>query len=159
RVMLPVPGRAALSGPRVLVNDARRAHRPNLAPGGDENRPAGLIHVDAVAQERAAKHGFLNGAELLQRAVAAAVLDRRLRFQAAHAEDVEREVEDDLRRIREDAGAPVVGAKREAPFGDIEGACERADLEETDDGVRTLQRHAEGERLAGLALTVGPCDE
>src|SRR5712691_8347577 len=114
-----------------LMNDAGRADRPDLAPRFGEDRPVGLIQIDAVAQERAAKHRFLHGAQLLERAVAAAVLDRRLRFHASDAEDVEREVEHELRRVHEDACAPEVGAEREAPFSDVEAGRERPHLEQT----------------------------
>src|SRR6185295_16582145 len=103
---------ATLSGSPRLVNDPGPGDRTSLAPRGGEDRPVGLIHVDAVAEERAAKHRFLHRAQLLQRAVAAAVLDRRFGFQAADAEDVEREVEHQVRAVREDARAPVIGADR-----------------------------------------------
>ena len=75
-------GSAAGSG---LSEPARAVALP-LAPVVLADRPDHLIVIDAVAQERSAQDGFAGGAQLLQRAVAAAVADGRARFQPVDAD-------------------------------------------------------------------------
>ena len=114
-----------------------------------------MIEIHTVAQERAAKHRFLNRAELLQRAVAAPVLQRRARFDPVNAKNIESEVEYELGGVHEDALAPEIGAEREAPFSDVEGGLQRPNLEETNDGIRILQHDAKRDRLALLHAGAG----
>ena len=73
-----------------------------------EDRPERLIEVDAVSQERTLQDAFLRRAELVQRAVAPAVLERRARLEPVHADHIEHEIEDELGGIHEEAAAPVL---------------------------------------------------
>ena len=75
---------------RPLLRDPAALGLPVLV----ENRPQRLIQVLAVLQERLAKDAFLHGADLPQRAVAAAVADRRARLEPVHADRLEREADD-----------------------------------------------------------------
>ena len=76
--------------------------------------------------ERPAQHAFLDRAQLPERAVAAAVLDGRPRFEPMHAEHIEREVDDEPRTIDEDARAPELRGQREPPLGRPERRLERS---------------------------------
>ena len=73
--------------------------RARFLPVGLEQRVERLIEIMTVALERPAQDPFLHGAELLKRAVAAAVQDRRARFQTMHAERLEHELEHELRAL------------------------------------------------------------
>src|SRR5262245_26565796 len=122
-MLLRVTERAAC-----LVHDPEATRRALLAPGVAQDGPEALIVIHAVAKERGAKHRFLNRAELLQRAVASAVLESGPRLEPVHADDVEREIKDEPGGIHEDAFAPELRTEREAPFGDVEPWLESANL-------------------------------
>src|SRR5260370_13703386 len=96
------------------------------------DRPEHLVHARPVTAKRPTQDSFAAGTDLLQRAVAAAVLDDRARFEAVHGQLGEHEVEYRARRCLEDPGAPELGPDRESPFRQAEGLVERADLDETD---------------------------
>src|SRR3989442_2715945 len=81
-----------------------------------ENRPQHLIQLLAIPHERLTKNPFLHRADLLQRAVAATVPDRRTCLEAMHADCFEREVDDELGAFLEDSRAPEGRADRESPF-------------------------------------------
>src|SRR4051812_24076469 len=83
-----------------LVN-LNAAHRTGGPPILVEDGPQGLVEVLAVAQERLAQDALLDGADLPQRAVAAAVGDRRTRLEPVRLHGVEREVDHELRAVRE----------------------------------------------------------
>src|SRR5450432_114621 len=89
--------------------------RERVAPVGVEDRVEDLVDLLAVLGERLAKQTLLHGAQLLEGAVATAVLYHRARFQPVHAERLEREIEHELRALLEHARAPEVGVDREAP--------------------------------------------
>src|SRR5579872_1775463 len=154
--------RSPLQGCRLFVWGLVNAARPDDLAGlavVREDRPERLIQILAVLEERLPEHAFLNGAELPQRAGAAAVAQGRARLEALHAHRVEREVEDQLRRFLEHPGAPVAGADREAPLGVLERCIELADLDDADGGVVARGRHGEADVLAGDPLADRPLDE
>ena len=124
-----------------------------------EDRPERLIEVDAVSQKRTLQHAFLRRAELVERAVAAAVLECRTRLEPVHPDHIEREVEDERGGLHEQAAAPVLRAQREAPLGDVERRLKRPDLEQADNRVGVLERDPERERLSGFTLPLRPRDE
>ena len=78
-----------------------------------------------MTPERLPEVRLRHRAELQQRAVAAAVLDRRARFEASHADRVEREVRHELGGVLEGAGAPVGRSDDESPLGDTETGLPR----------------------------------
>src|SRR5262249_50289796 len=100
-----------------------------------------------------------HGADLDERAVTASVGDGRPRFEAADAEDVEREVEHEVRALLEHAGSPERRAYREAPFGQIEAGIQLTNLEDPDGRVETRQRDGEADILSRRPLMVRPRDE
>src|SRR6188472_422548 len=115
--------------------------------------------MDTVTAERAAQDAFLDRADLAQRAVAAAVGDRRAGFEAMHADRVDREVDDHAGALGEDSRAPELRADRETPLGRQEARFERTQLEDADRGRHAVGHDREAGIVAGLALTVRPHDE
>src|SRR5712691_1298974 len=93
----PAPEKARdrenLAEKRSVHQGWRRSHhrRARDAPVAFENRVKDLIDILAVAEERLAENAFLDGANLQQRAVAAAVRNRRARFQPVNTDRLERE--------------------------------------------------------------------
>ena len=65
--------------------------------------------------ERGRERALGTRADLLQRAVAAAVLHDRARFEPVHADVIERITRHEVRRLDERADAPERGADREPP--------------------------------------------
>src|SRR5439155_7520514 len=132
---------------------------PKRAPIGVDDGVERLIQIAAVAQQRLAQQAFLHGADLLERAVAAAVEDRRARFEAADAHRVEYELEDQLRAVLEDAGAPEGRSERESPLRGVEAVTEIANLEDAD--RRVVAAHGDREARVGArgALAVRAGDE
>ena len=63
------------------------------------------VEILAVAEERLAQHTFLHGADLDERAVAAAVQHGRARLEAMNADRVEDEFEHEPGAFREDGTA------------------------------------------------------
>src|SRR5438477_6696417 len=122
------------------------------APVGVDDRVERLIEVAPVAKERLAKQAFLDGADLLERAVAAAVEDRRARLEPANAHRLEDELEDQLRAVPEHAGAPEARAERESPFRGVEAVAEVTYLEDADRRVVAAHRHREAHIRACGAL-------
>src|SRR6185436_10589214 len=113
----------------------------------------------AAVAERLAQHALRDRADFPQRGVAAAVQDRRARFEALHAERVERKTGDQLRPVLEHARAPERRTDGKAPFSRSESAPEVANLEDADGRVVTDDRHGEARVGAGAALTQRPGDE
>src|SRR5579871_3122449 len=106
----------------VLMNADKRGGQAGAvrAPFGLENRVQRLIEALAATDERLAEYAFLHGADLQQRAVAAAVEHGRARLEAARAQRVEDELQHERRALGEDAAAPERRAERKAPLRDIE---------------------------------------
>ena len=103
-----------------------------------ENRVKALIEILPVAQERLSEDALLDGADLQQRAVAAAVLHCRARLEPMDAERVERELENQLGALLKNAGAPERRADRESPFRGVETRLGLAHLEDPDRRVEPL---------------------
>src|SRR6185295_10599065 len=103
--------------PLLMLVDYRRlaADLPG-PPLVGEDGPEHLVVILAVAQERVPQRPLAQGAELAQRRVAAAVPDRRARFEPMRAERVEREANRQLRAVAEEPGAPELRREREAPL-------------------------------------------
>ena len=91
----------------------------------------------------------------MQRAVAAAVLHRRARFQPMHADRLEREVEHQLGAFLNTPVPQNGDPMRKAPLGRAEARLELAHLEDPDGGVEALERDREAGIGAGRALTHG----
>jgi hypothetical protein len=72
--LLPPPA-AWLGEPVDLVDQSGDRSNGHAEPILVENRPEHLVVILAVAKERTTQHAFLHGADLPERAVAAAVLD------------------------------------------------------------------------------------
>src|SRR5690606_1767889 len=89
--------------------------RLRLTPVDVDDGPEMLVPVLAVALERAPERGLADGAELAQRAVAAAVGDAGARLEPVDAERLEREFEHRLGAGHEHARAPARRPDREAP--------------------------------------------
>jgi len=143
-----------------LMDDANLAcRRSTLTPGIDQQRPARLIQINTVAEEGTSQDGLLQHTELLERAVAATVSDGGLGLHPMHVKRVEREIENEVRGVHEDARAPKRGTQRESPFSGMETRRNRADLEQTDDGVGALDRHSVGNGFALVTLADRPGDE
>src|SRR5262247_4078057 len=121
--------------------------------------PERLIEILAAPAERSSQHRFLHGADLLERAVAAAVLERRARLEASRADDLERKVDDEVGAVREDASSPVLVGDRESPLGRPEVGIECAHLEETDRAIRAARHDREADVLAERALAMRPRNE
>src|SRR5207249_10696669 len=124
-----------------------------------ENRPQHLIHLFAIPHERLPKDPFFHGADLLQRAVAAAVSNRRPCLEAMHADGLEREVHDELCAFLEDSRAPERRANRKTPFRGAEPRLGPPDLEDADGRVEPLHRHRKAQIGAGRPLPDRPGDE
>src|SRR6188472_3107135 len=88
------------------VDDQARPEHPGLPPLVGQNRPQRRVEEAVVLAERAAQHAFPNRADLAQGAVAAPVFDRRPGLQALHAHHVNREVDNQARRVGEIPSAP-----------------------------------------------------
>src|SRR3954465_11507542 len=102
----------------VLMDSARLLRSPvgSRLPVLVENRPQHLVEVLTVLQERLPQYAFLHRAHLAERAVAAAVTDRRARPQTGHADRAEREADQQLRAVLEHARAPERRSDREPPL-------------------------------------------
>src|SRR6476646_12083759 len=138
-------GPVETTGPRASVDADRPAERRHAlsTPVGVEQRVERLIEVPSVAEERPAQNAFLHRAQLLQRAVAAAVQDRGARFEAMHAERVENEFEHELRAVLKHPGAPERLAQRKSPLGVLKPLPEIPHLEDADRGVEAAERDRE----------------
>ena len=84
-----------------------------------------LIEVLAVVPERSPQQALLGRSDLQQGSAAPSVPDRRARFQAMHAECLERELEDEPRALFEYARAPERRADGETPLGRAESWLEQ----------------------------------
>src|SRR5438128_12527005 len=71
-----------------------------------EDGPQNLVEVFAVAQERFSEDTLLNGADLPQCAVAAAVLDRRTRLEAMNSDCLECKGDHQIRSFFKYARSP-----------------------------------------------------
>ena len=71
-----------------------------------EDRPEVLIDVVVLAPEGGAEAAFADGAELLQRRIAASVVDRGSRLDTMDFHYAEREVEQEPSPFREQPSAP-----------------------------------------------------
>src|SRR5690606_3246685 len=102
------PSFAARDAGRASVDrQVRSPDRLRLTPVALQDGPEVLVPVLAVALEGPAEGALTDRTELAQRAVAAAVCDRRPRLEPVHAERVEREREHGLGAGHERARAPV----------------------------------------------------
>src|SRR5205814_1483337 len=112
-----------------------------------------------VLHERLPETHLADGSELVQRAVAAPVVDGAARFQPVDADLLEGEVEHHLRAFDEHSVAPERRAEREAPLGGSEALLQRTNLNDADRFGHPLRHDAEADELAGRALPVRPLDE
>src|ERR1043166_7181537 len=94
------------------VDDGGSPTQLRASPVLGEDRPERLIEVLAVAQEGLAQDPLARGADLPQRAVAAAVQDRRACLEAVRANRLERELHGELRAVDEHARAPELRGDR-----------------------------------------------
>ena len=108
-----------------------------------EDRPERLIEIHAVSQKRPVQDAFLRRAELLQRAVAAAVLERRARLEPMHA---------DARRTRNRARAPAASVKRPLPQCSAPSAKPHSAMSNPGWSARTWNRPT----TVSLSLSVMP---
>src|SRR5437867_5040275 len=108
-----------------------------------QNRPEHLVQIFPVLEERLAQHALLNGADLTERAVAAAVADRCPRLQAVNADGLERETHHELGSFLKDPGPPERRPDRESPLRRAEPGIQLAQLEDTDRRIRALQSDRE----------------
>src|SRR6188474_3014820 len=91
-----------------------------------------LVEIFAVAEERFAQHAFLHRAHLAERAVAAAVAQRRPRLEPMDTERFERESQHELGAFLEDTQTPERRSERESPFGGTESRFGLTHLEDAD---------------------------
>src|SRR5262249_33706203 len=143
----------------MLMDDRRSPRRLGLQPILVDDRPQQLIQVLAIAKERLPQHALAPGAELAQRAVAAAVQRRRTRFQPMNPDDQEPVVERQRGAVEERACAPELAGEREAPFGRSEVRLERANLHQPDRNVGGPRHDRVADVLPRGALAMRPRDE
>src|SRR5207237_4629154 len=143
----------------VLMDYAGTPDRLRFEPVLLQNCPQSLVQMLAVADKRPPQHALLHRSELSQRAVAASVSERRTRFQPMHAQNLEREVDDQFGAVDEHAETPEFRRQRETPLRSAKGRLERAHLEDTDRCIRSVRHDGEAHILASLPLSNRPIDE
>src|SRR5262245_23528994 len=111
-----------------LVNALAMQAQPAM-PVLREHRPHHLVVVLAAPDERAPQNAFLNGADLAERAVAAAVQHHRSCLEPDDADGLERKVEHLCRAGHEEPGAPIGRSQRETPLRVREAGVQAAKLE------------------------------
>src|SRR6185503_3168139 len=94
-----------------------------------------------------------------ERAVAAAVLYCRTRFQPVSTNRIERELENEFGRLLEESGPPERRPQCKAPFRIAEARLCLTHLDDADRGVEALQRHREADVGSGHPLSECPRDE
>src|SRR2546427_3636376 len=125
---------------------------------GDDG-PQRLVEEFAVAEQGSTQEPLLHGAQFPKCAVAPAVPERGAGLHTVHADDVEREIEDQSRTVEEHPGAPELVRDREAPFRSAKCRLERSHLEQTNRAIRSLRHHGKADVLPGLTLSMRPRDE
>ena len=75
------------------------------------------------------------------------------------SDDVEREVDDQLRAVDEHPRSPERRTDGKPPLGRAEARLELAYLEDADGGVHAMRHDREADVVAGRALAMGPRDE
>jgi hypothetical protein len=93
-----------------------------------QDRPESLIETLAVFLEGLPEKTFLHGADLLQSAVAAAVLNDSASFQPMNADFLKCELHHQFGSSMKYAGSPVRRSDCKSPFRDAEPGLERAEL-------------------------------
>src|SRR5262249_17902766 len=124
-----------------------------------ENGPQHLVEVLTVAVERLPEDSLLNGANLPERAVPAAVPHRRARLEPVDAHRFERELDYPLSPFLEHTGSPVGRSDRESPLCRLEAGLQLAELEDADRRIRSINRHGEAGVSPDLPLPNRPRDE
>src|SRR5207245_588762 len=109
--------------------------------------------------ERLAEHAFFHRAHLGERRVASAVLDGGTRFDSMHFDASEREIQEQLRRLSEDAGPPESGGDDEPELGAEKPRLLLPELEDATRLVFSRRGHRKADVGAGGALAVTPRDE
>ena len=109
-----------------------------LAPVVFQERPQDLIEILVAPSHGAAEDPFLNGAELAQRAVSAAVLKKDPRLEAVGADRSEPKRQS-CARLRETPVPRTDGASVASHSSRLEGRLELPDLRDADNGPRRIQ--------------------
>src|ERR1051325_9165957 len=102
-----------------------------------QDRPHRLVEIFTMTDERPSQDTLAHGPKLFQRAIAPSVLECRARFKPSHPENVEGEVENQLRSVHEHPGAPAFARQRKAPFRRSKRRLEGPQLEDSDRDVGT----------------------
>src|SRR5687768_10707378 len=133
-----------------------RTFPDHLAPraAAGRKRPVVLVHRRS---QPIPDDPFANGSHLLQRAVAAAVVDRCARAELLESNSTEREIEHGFRSLYEKSGSPEWRSHREAPFRLL--TWRDLNLNDADGHVTTLRHDTEADVLAGDTLSAAPLNE
>src|SRR5258705_12368984 len=112
-----------------LMDDASAPDGFRLEPIVADDGPQRLVEELAVADQGPTQAPLLHGPQFPKCAVAPAVPERGAGLHAVHADDVEREIEDQSRTVEEHPGAPELARDRKAPFRSAKCRLERSRLE------------------------------
>src|SRR5687767_11618163 len=136
-----------------------RTFPDHLAPrtAAGRKRPVVLVHRRSVPHQPITDDLLANGSHLLQRAVAAAVVDRCARAELLESNSTEREIEHGFRSLYEKSGSPEWRSHRETPLRRLAGRD--LHLKDADGDVIALRYDAEADVLAGYSLPATPLNE
>src|SRR6266508_48444 len=108
-----------------------RGRRPRV-PVFLQQRPECLVGIGGSSASRAPQNAFLDGAQLPERSVRAAVLDLDARLHSMDPHRPERERADEARRLDKHPRAACRWGDGALPFGGLERGIELTHLDETD---------------------------
>jgi hypothetical protein len=130
-----------------------------LPPVFAKDRPQVLIVSDPVTREGPPEHGFVNGAELLQCAVAPSVVDASPSLETGDADLLKCEINHEPGPLYENPCAPDRGTQDEPPFRCYKIRIEAAHLEQTHRDIRSFRHNGKAGVPPGYPLSLGPRDE